>query len=198
MANINAPFGCTLHSALSGTVNDQLEWQFNGIDNADTNPIGYGDPLKRLNTGYLACWTAGVAVSQMAGIFAGCEYLSISQGKRIRNSYWPGTDAAGDVDVMYYPCNLAIPSKFRIQTNSTGVALADIGKLYDLTMAVCNLTTGQSQSYIDVSSASDTATVPFRLLALASSTMKGNGTQAGAYNIGIFAANVSGAGSTGI
>ena len=198
MANTNAPFGCRLHSALSGMPNDQLEWTFKGIDKDDTAVIGFGDPLKRLSTGYMACWTATTAVSQMAGIFAGCEYLSISQGKRIRNNYWPGTDAAGDVDVMYVPINLAIPSKFLIQTNSTGVALADIGANFDLTMATASTVTGLSTSYIDVSSANTTATLPFRLVGLAEDYMKGNGTQAGAYNIGIFAANVSGAGSTGI
>lgn len=198
MANTNAPFGCRLHSALSGTVNDQLEWQYNGIDKDDTAVIGFGDPLKRLSTGYMACWTAGTAVSQLAGIFAGCEYLSISQGKRIRNNYWPGSDASGDVDVIYVPINLAIPSKFLIQTNSTGVVLADIGANFDLTMATASTLTGQSVSYIDVSSLNTTATLPFRLVGLASHVMKGNGSQAGAYNVGIFAANSSGAGSTGI
>ena len=198
MANTNAPFGCRLHSALSGTVNDQIETAFAGIASADTTTIGYGDPMKRLNTGYMARWTASTAVSQMAGIFVGCEYLSLSQGKRIRNDRWPGTDAAADVDVLYYPCNLAIPSKFLIQTDATGVVLADIGANFDIVVGTPSTVTGQSTSYIDVSTLNTTATLPFRLVALASNLMKGNGTQAGAYNLGIFVANVSGAGSTGI
>lgn len=202
MANSNAPFGLRSLQTLEGSTAFANNTFVAGISKEDSTKIFTGDPLMRNNTGYVSQWTAGTAVSQMIGIFAGCSYYSISQGRLWYNNYWPGADAQSDVTAYYIPCNLAIPMLFQVQTDATGVTFADIGLNFDLTMGTGNTLNGRSGAVLNATTpGAVTATLPFRLVGLWSTAMGGQvgpGTQAGAYNWAIVAANVSGAGSTGI
>ena len=200
MANTNAPFGLRPLRTLSGQTSFSPRTIIAGIDNADTQAIYKGDMLKLLSTGYVAQWTATTAVSQFAGVFWGCRYVSISQGKQIYNNIYPGNDAASDVDVFMIPATGTEPMLFQIQTNSTGVALADRFANFDITVGSGNAYTTLSGSVLDVSSLNTTATLPLRLVELWSDDqITGTpGTQAGAYNWAVVMANVSGAGATGI
>lgn len=201
MANTNAPYGLQPLRTLSGQTSFANRWIIKGIDKDDTQNIGRGDMLKYLATGYVAQWTAGTAVSQWAGVFWGCRYVSISQGKEIYSSIWPGSDASDDVDVDFVPAQGTEPMLFKIQTNSTGVVLADRFANFDITVGSINTTTGWSGSVLDVSSLNTTATLPLRLMNLWRDEMGGEigpGTQAGAYNWAVVMANVAGAGATGL
>jgi hypothetical protein len=62
----------------------------------NANPIFRGDPVVSLGSGYIA--QASSNATQVAGIFHGCEYVSVSQSRKVRSNYWPGSDAAFDVD----------------------------------------------------------------------------------------------------
>lgn len=207
MANTNAPFGLRPYvGPISGAgVNFGIihrEVAYN-----DTTKIYTGDPVKQLNTGYVAQWTAGTAVSQLVGIFVGCKYLSTALGRVVESSYWPGADVAvgNKVWAKLIPCNLAAPSTWLIQTDSTGITVADIGANADVAIGTGTISGGYGQSgaYLDCSSISGTpttATYPFRIIGLYSDwgPPNNNGAQSGAYNWAIVAANVAGAGSTGI
>ncbi len=215
MANNNAPFGFSQQQGAVGAPSN-FEMINMPIAYNDSTKIYTGDPVKRLNTGYIAQWTASTAVSQLAGIFAGCEYLSSSQGKMVSSPYWPGADVASTAQstiiAKIIPCNLAIPPKFLVQSDSTGIAFADIGQNVDVAIGTGSTLTGKSGAYLDAGTLGVTATLPFRIVGLyggawgaggvggiqPGSTGPYNGSATGAYNWVIVQANVSGAGSTGI
>lgn len=216
MANGNNPFG------LMPIGNIGTGAPFNGelmpavIAYNDSTKIYRGDPVKKLSTGFVAQWSATTAVSQLSGIFWGCEYLSTSQGKMVSSAYWPGADVASTAQATIVakiiPCNLAVPGTFVIQADATGVAFADIGANFDVALGTGNTLLGASGCYLDVSTINTTATLPFRLMGLAggslgaggrgiiypSTTNPYGGSATGAYNWAVVQANVSGAGSTGI
>lgn len=200
MANNNAPYGLRPLRTLSGQTSFSPRTIIKGIDDANSTAIYKGDMLKYLSTGYLAQWTATTAVSQFAGVFWGCRYVSISQGKVVYNNIWPGSDANGDVDCFMIPATGTEPMLFQIQTNSTGVALADRFLNFDITVGSGSTVTGLSASVLDVSTGAGTATLPLRLMELWTddSAVGTPGTEAGAYNWAVVMANVSGAGATGI
>ena len=215
MANTNAPYGLIPVTSATGAASN-YEMANGWVAYNDSTKIYRGDPIKRLSTGFMSQWTAGTAVSQMAGIFWGCEYLSVSQGKKVFSQFWPGADVAStaqsSIQIQYIPCNLAIPGTFRIQSDATGVAFADIGANADIVVGTGSTLTGASGAYLDVSTLAATATLPFRVVGLYGGSLGSggfggiqpgtggpySGSATGAYNWVIVSANTSGAGSTGI
>lgn len=201
VANTNAPFGLrewigTLGAGAypSATIVRQIAY-----DNGTA--IYTGDLVKNLDTGYVAQWSAGTAVSQLAGVFVGCKYKSTSMGRTVWSPYWPGTDVASTEKVYAYlaPCNLATPPVFLIQSDSTGVAFADIGLNGDVTVGSGSAATGRSGMVLNATSTLNTTpTLPLRIMGLYSDYGPPgvSGAQSGAYNWVIVAANVTG--STGI
>lgn len=196
MPNTNAPFGLDPLGSIGVAPNFELVEM--RVAYNDTTKIYTGDPVKRINTGYVAQWTATTAVSQLAGIFMGCRYLSTAQGKMVRSAYWPGADLAvgNDCYALVLPINPGSFQKFAIQTNATGAAFADIGLNYDITVGTGSTVTGRSGAVLDISTGATTATLPFRLVGLVGAGGNGSvgpGTEAGAYNWAIVVANVNGA-----
>lgn len=211
MANTNAPFGLRQIGLNGGPVtNFAMQERRNAILYSNTTAIYTGDLIKMQNSGYMAQWSAGTAVSQCWGVFAGCRYYSNSQQTTTPNKYWPGTDAAsGTVLAQYIPAILSPAPLFVIQTDSTGITVADIGANADIVVGTGSTTTGFSGSYLDVSTLATTATLPLRIVDLWANVAMGGpvegagsssslvpGTQAGAYNWAVVALNVTG--STGI
>lgn len=194
MANTNAAFGARILGGTGSAANYQIE--FMKVASNDTTKIGRGDFVKRLSTGYVAMWTATTAVSQLAGIFMGCEYLSVSQGQWVFRNYWPGADASGDVIAHVVPGYLGANLQVLIQTDATGATLAAVGANADIVVGTVNTLTGASASYLDISTLATTATLPLRVMKLWADVGRGPGTQAGAYNWVIAQLNV--AGTTGI
>lgn len=222
MANVFAPFGFKQQTSATGAPsNFQMIYKQIAYDN--NTPIYTGDPVKLLNTGYIAQWTAATAVSQLAGIFAGCEFLSTLTGKIESSPKWPGSGvvastAQSSIVAKIIPCNLAIPSTFLVQaanasiTDVTGVTFEDVGENIDVALGTGNATTGISGAYIDLNTLGTTATLPFRIVGLygglpgaggAMGIQPGTsgpygGSALAAFNYALVTANVSGAGSTGI
>lgn len=213
MANVNAPFGFRqIQSAVGAASNYELVQ--GQIAYNDTTKIYRGDPVKMLNTGYLAQWTAGTEVSQLYGIFMGCTYLSSAQGKQVQSQYWPGADVAStaqnSIVASIIPCTGSASPLFIAQSDGTGVAFGDIGQNCDVTLGTGNTYTGQSGAYL--ASLGTAATLPFRIVGLygglpgaggfmgsqPSATNPYGGSPTGAYNWVIVRANVVGAGATGI
>jgi len=215
MANVNAPFGLQQQQSVIGA-SPSFGMIYRQIAYNDSTKIFTGDPVKQLNTGYIAQWTAATEVSQLIGIFAGVDYLSTINGKMVSSPFWPGADVASTAQstivAKIIPCNLATPSVFKVQSDATGVAFADIGMNIDVALGTGNTTTGQSGCYLNLGTINTTATLPFRIVGLygglpgaggamgvqPGSTGPYSGSSTGAYNWVLVAANVSGAGSTGI
>ena len=204
MANTNAPFGLRFVGYKgSPPTNSAIRERRNGILSTNTTAIYTGDLIKKSADGYLYQWTSGSAAYLVQGVFAGCRYASNSQQTTVPQKYWPGTDAAsGSVLAQVIPTQLAPSPLFVIQTDATGITLADIGANADIVVGSGSTTTGFSASYLDTTTINTTNTLPLKIVDLWANYSMGNspegagsssslapGTQAGAYNWAVVAIN---------
>ena len=156
MSNTFAPFGFSQVGGNAGAAPNFEQASYPIVYN-DANKIYTGDPVKILSTGYIAAWTAGTEVSQLFGIFAGCQYLSTSQSRVVWSPYWPGADVASGAQssVVGYvvPVSPGSAPRFLVQTSdssTTAVAVtqADVGQNYDVAMGTGNTLNGRSGAYL--------------------------------------------------
>ena len=198
MSNTFAPFGFSQVGGNAGAA-PNFEQAAYPILYSDSTKIFTGDPVKLGSNGYITAWTAGTGVSQLFGVFGGCEYLSTSQSRVVWSPYWPGADVAAGAQssVVGYvvPVSPGSAPRFLVQTgnsNTTASAVtqADIGQNCDVAMGTGNTLNGRSGAYLDMYTASTTSTLPFRLIGLYQGV--GNGSDATtANNWVIVAANTS-------
>lgn len=136
------------------------------IVSTNSSAIFFGDPVQPVTgtaNGYITAGTGGTTVC--AGIFAGCEYLSVAQKRPVWSNYWPGSDANGDV-TAYIVDDPA--SQFLVQTSTTSFAVtgtvtswtsSPVGQYAQYTPAAGTTANGQSGAYL--SSVGTTVTYPF-------------------------------------
>src|SRR5258708_39482602 len=181
MANVLTPFGLKHLGNVGGGFAPSYELRARKIALGNTNPIFHGDPVTSLSTGYIAQAVSAAAV-QWAGVFSHCEYFSVSQQRKVRSNYWPGSDAQFDVDAFIID---AAFSQFFAASDGTTVATyapsgvilqAAIGANIDVTIATGGSTaptagSGQGNTIAQLSGAlrkassiALTATLPFRLV----------------------------------
>jgi hypothetical protein len=173
MANLFAPTGFVPRSAISGSVTSFGQGG-GSVSKSDTNALFRGDPLVRLTTGYLSKATPGT--TQIHGIFLGCYYISISQGKTIWANYWPGVDAAQDVSVntWIFPEGAMI-----VQSGNGGpVTLANVGQNINFGLGAGNTSTQLSGAFADFATIGNSPTLPFRILGLYDNPVGDNGADA--------------------
>lgn len=199
MANSNSPFGFKLLGLRGGTA-PNFELITAKIASNDTTAIYHQDPVKMLNTGYVAQWTASTAVSQLWGIFHSCKYYNTAVGRVVNSPYWPGANASGDVEAYLIPCILSPAPTFLVQSSGTAITQADVGQNVDVALGTGSTVGGCfSGATIDYGTLGTAATLPFRIVGLYSDIAADgvNGSDdSSSYNWAIVAANVSG--STGI
>ena len=188
MSNTFAPFGYSQVGGNAGAA-PNFEQAAYPILYSDTDKIYTGDPVKIGSNGYIAAWTAGTGVSQLFGIFAGCQYLSTSQSRVVFSPYWPGSDVASGAQsslVGYVvPVSPGSAPRFLVQTgnsSTTAVAVtqAYVGQNSDVAMGTGNTLNGRSGAYLDISTFGATATLPFRIIGLYQGV--GNGSDATSAN----------------
>lgn len=165
MANNNAPFGCSL-IGVGGGVGPNYGLTTFKVSAADTNAIGQGDPLKALDTGYVARWTAGTAASQFVGILQSCQFFSVGEQRVVQRNWWPGSDASGDVTVYAVPVQGATPVEFLIQSSGSAIVAADVFLNGDFSMGTVNTTSGKSAATINQATLATTSTFPMRIMGL--------------------------------
>lgn len=117
MANILTPFGFRHLGNVAIGMAPTYELRQRRIALGNTNPIFRGDPVASLATGYIQQYVTGTP--PVAGIFSHCEYFSISQQRKIRSNYWPGSDAQFDPDAFIID---AAFSQFVAATDGSTVA----------------------------------------------------------------------------
>lgn len=182
MANTNAPYGFRQYQGTgSAPTYEQVSVL---IAAADTTDIFFGDPVVPLNTGYITQATSNSV--QIAGIFVGCKYLSVSQKRTVWSNYWPGSDNNGDVTAYIVNDPNA---KFVAQTDATGAVQGDVNANVGFAIGSGNTANGISGAYVDMSTVNTTATLPFRIVSLVTQPPGAPGTEAGAYNTVIVAFN---------
>lgn len=207
MSNTNAPQGLRYIGQMGAPpTNAPMMELRNGILSTNTTPIYTGDLIFMSSNGYLYQWTATTAAYLCWGVFAGCRYASSSQQTTVPQKYWPGTDAAsGSVLAQFVPGALAASALFVIQTDATGITVADRGINADIIVGTGSTLTGFSGSYLDTTTLATNVTRPLRIIDTWANYSMGNspegaggssslapGTQAGAYNWAVVALNTMG------
>lgn len=165
MVNTFSPFGFRDYLAGSGGAGTFAQHSYK-ISSGNATAIFRGDPVSPVvapATGYIKQAVPGTTV--IAGIFEGCSYLSTSQKRTIWMNYWPGSDAAYDVDAYVFDDPNA---QFVVQAtgtiaNITGTLTAQTSgpqmQYAQFTAGTGNTSTQQSGAYI--SALATTVTYPF-------------------------------------
>lgn len=171
MANTNAPFGFQPEGTVGGsTPNFKLSKRL--IASTNTTAIFKGDavvPVSGSTTGYIKQATASTVA--LAGIFWGCQYLSVSQGRKVWLPYWPGSDANGDVTAYVLDDPQMV---FTVQAGGTAVPFTALNQNIQLNVGTGNTTTGLSGMYVE--SPANTATLPFTIAGFVQDPSGVNGT----------------------
>lgn len=187
MANTFAPYGFSQYSG-NGSAPTYEQVPVRIVYNA-TN-IFYGDPVQPDSSGYVVQGSPGT--TQIAGIFVGCKYLSVSQKRTVWSNYWPGSDVASTNTVEGYIINDP-NARFRAQvggSTSVGATVSDINANVQFAIGTGNTSNGISGAYVDISvSPTTTDTFPFRIVGLVVDPPGAPGTASGAYNTVIVAFN---------
>jgi hypothetical protein len=187
MANTNAPYGFRQYS---GTGSAPTYEQVPVSIAYNASAIYFGDPVYPQTDGTVAVGTPGS--TQIAGVFVGCQYLSVSMKRTVWSNYWPGSDVASSNVVLGYIVNDP-NAKFVAQvggSSSVGAAVGDVNANVQFAYGTGNAATGISGAYIDISvTPTTTATLPFRVVSLVTNPPGAPGTEAGAYNYAIVAFN---------
>jgi hypothetical protein len=116
----------------------------------------------------------------IAGVFAGCKYLSIGQKRTVWSNYWQGSDSNSSQAVTAYL--LTSPqSQFNVQTansntGATAVGFANIGQNIGFNYGATNGNTanGLSSAYADQYTISANPYLPFRIIGLLNYTPDGS------------------------
>ena len=155
----------------------------------NASAIYYGDPVNPDANGYVVVGvtTASSGNTQIAGIFVGCQYLSVSQKRTVWSNYWPGSDVASGNYVEAYIINDP-NAKFLVQSDSTGITLAGVNANIGFAIGTGNTSSGISGAYVDSTTINTTNTLPFRIISLVVDPPGTNGTQtvAGGYSSGAY------------
>jgi hypothetical protein len=173
MANSFSAFGFRSFGRLEGGSPTAGLTKLNLLS-SDTNLYFTGDPVAissaSLVAGYITLPSSGT-LTQVSGIFAGCEYFSPSQAKVIWSSYFPGNVGSSS------PCNaycITDPEQlFTVQCTTTAVVGTsaiglNVGWASSL-QASGNTTTGISAVALNSSTVSANSSLPFRIVDTSSS-----------------------------
>lgn len=193
MANTNAPFGFRQYS---GNGSAPTYEQVAVAITAGANAIYFGDPVTPQTDGSVARSAdtgATPGAPGIAGIFAGCKYLSTVNKRTVWSNYYPGgTDpVAGTIEgyIVNDP-----NARFVAQSDGTGLAAADVNATIGFAIGSGNTTTGISGAYLDTTTL-NTATynvfAPFKVVAIINAPPGANGTLANgqAYDQAVVAFN---------
>jgi hypothetical protein len=155
------------------------------IQSTNATPIYRGDALTQVlpANGYVGQASAtSTLTAPLAGIFWGCQYLSISQKRTVWSQYWPGFDAQGDVAAYIIDDPNA---RFIVQTSGTGFQISGtpsnfvsspVGKYCNLNVGVGSSLTQQSGMFVDT--IATTSTFPFIITNMVLDPPGSNGTDA--------------------
>jgi hypothetical protein len=156
--------------------------------NYNSSAIYNGDPVNPDTNGFIVVGvTSGVSGNtQIAGIFNGCEYLSVSQKRKVWSNYYPGgTDPASGTIVGYI---INDPNaKFVAQFGNVSVDQAYVNANVGFNIGTGNANNGISGAFL--ATIGTDSSLPFRVVDLVTSPPGQNGTEAGAYQRAIVAFN---------
>lgn len=156
------------------------------IASTSTTAIYFGDPVEPDANGFIVRGTTSSSSgnTQIAGIFVGCKYLSVSQKRTVWSNWWPGSDNNGNVEAYIINDPNA---KFVAQFGNVSVAQSYINSGVGFNIGSGNTASGISGAYL-ATLATDSS-MPFKVVALVTDPPGANGTESGAYQKAIVAFN---------
>lgn len=176
--NVSAPFGFRQYA---GNGSAPTYEQVAAFITAGANAIYYGDPVTWQSDGSVArsASTGATPVALgIAGVFIGCKFLSAVQKRVVWSNYYPGgTDPqAGSIEA--YVVNDP-NAKFVVQSDSTGIALADINSTIGFLIGSGNTSSGISGAYLDTSTINTSSYLqnnPFKIVSVITDPPGSQGT----------------------
>lgn len=121
----------------------ELDFLPGGIASGYGSNIFIGDPVKFVTAGVLNVAAAGDA---MSGVFAGVEFVDAA-GKQTRLPYWPASQVATRINVLWYRDPDII---YRVQASAT-LAQTSIGDATDHQLGSGDVKSGKSRASLNVS-----------------------------------------------
>jgi hypothetical protein len=154
----------------------------------NASAIYYGDPVNPDANGLIVVGvtSSGSGNTQIAGVFVGCKYLSVSQKRVVWSNYWPGSDVASNQTVTGYIINDP-NAKFVAQFGNVSVDQAYVNANVGFNIGSGNANNGISGAFL--ATVGTDSSLPFRVVDLVTSPPGQNGTEAGAYQRAIVAFN---------
>jgi len=152
----------------------------------NASAIYFGDPVIINNsTGYIQQATTTAAktgIGEIAGVFVGCKYLSVSQKRTVWSNFWGGSDVASNQTVEVYYLNDP-NARFAVWSDATGISQANVGGTCGFDIGTGNSSNGISGAFINygTSGPNTDSTGPFRIIGLVGDPPGTNGTEFGPY-----------------
>jgi len=156
------------------------------ISSSSTTAIYNGDPVEPDANGFIVRGTTSSSSgnTQIAGIFIGCKYLSVSQKRTVWSNWWPGSDNSGNIEAYIINDPNA---KFVAQFGNVSVAQSYVNSGVGFNIGTGNANNGLSGAFL-ATLATDSS-MPFKVVALVTDPPGANGTESGAYQRAIVAFN---------
>ena len=161
MANVNVGFGLKpINTAGSTPATSGTNAYF--IDSS-ASAIFQGSPVIATNGGEIAVSSSASGDTlKFVGVFAGCEYVSSTTGKKVFSNYWPGSGADTNFDIIghvydnpmqrYIVCTDGTITD-RATAIETIFELAEFSAVSGKGAANGSTTTGISAAQLDISTA---------------------------------------------
>ena len=189
MANVNVAFGLKpINTAGSTPATQGTNTYFIG---SSASAIFQGSMVKADNGGSIVICSATGDTEAPVGVFAGCEYVSSSTGKKVFSNFWPGSGADTNFDIVGFVYDNPF-QRFAIATDATftnrATALAAIFENTQLNGGTGgSSTTGVSSASMDVATLDATnASLPLKIVGLSQDVENEDYTAAGATVIVMF------------
>lgn len=175
MANTFAPFGFAQASGLGSAPTYEMKSRQIALT---ATAIYLNDPVTSQSDGTVAQSAPGT--TQIAGIFAGCSFISAATGQRIWSKYWPGSGSALANTIVTALIIDDPNAQFIVQSGNAGtpVTEADVGANIQFAIGAGNALTGLSGAYANQATIATTATLPFRIRGIVTNPPGGPGTDA--------------------
>lgn len=162
MSNANAPRGFS-QSGLVGGVSPNYGLQ--PVPMAYNASACYkGDPLKLVSGKVAVATVTGGTGAAVVGVADSFSWVSIAQGRKVWQSFYPGSDSVGNADVQCLMVGNA-DALFDVQINTGGPAVqADVGSFFNFATGTGNVYSGLSGFSLDYSTKNATqGSLPFVL-----------------------------------
>jgi len=182
MANTNVAFGLKpINTAGSAPATQGTNAYF--IDSA-ASAIYQGSMVKADNGGEIVICSASGDTEAPVGVFAGCEYVSSTTGKKVFSNYWPGSGADTNFDIIGYVYDnplqrFVICTDASITNKATAVAAIFENSQFN-NGASGSTTTGISSAQLDVATLdAANASLPLKIVGILDDAENNDFTAAG-------------------